>query len=82
MKQIETECRTGGQSMVNLGSLVVGVQIILRVVKNVFLCASYETYKKNGDEGSKSTFFFFKFFISSLLPLDMCDFSKVFLRVT
>ena len=36
MTQFEIECRTGGQSMVILGSLVLGVQNILRVVLLVF----------------------------------------------
>ena len=30
MTQFDIECRNGGQSMVTLGSLVLGVQIILK----------------------------------------------------
>ena len=46
MTQFEIECRTGGQSMVILGSLVVGVENILGIFILVYLAPFMKITKK------------------------------------
>ena len=60
MTQFEMNAEMAARAWLILGSLVVRVQIILRVVIFVFLCTFYETYKKIGTKkGPKSTFLVF-----------------------
>ena len=56
MTQLEIECKTGGQSMVILGTLVVGVHIFFLPVVIFFYAHFIKLTKKIGNQRSKLTF--------------------------